>query len=77
MSRIKTHVRVGDTAEVISGNFKGKTGTVLKVNIEKKQVVLEGVRVLKKAVKRSEQDPQGGIQELDGPIALSNVKKVG
>ena len=76
MSRIKTHVQKGDEVEVISGNHKGKTGTVLEVNAAKEQVIVEGVRVMKKAVRRSEQNPDGGILDQDGPIHISNVKKV-
>lgn len=75
--RIKTHVKPGDEVEVISGNFKGKTGKVLEVWPAKDQVVLEGVRTIRKAVRRSERHPDGGIIEQDGPIHISNVKKVG
>ncbi len=77
MSRSKTHVKPGDEVEIIAGNHKGKTGTVLEVDPGKEQVVVEGVKVMKKAVRRSEQHPDGGIIEKDGPIHLSNVKKVG
>lgn len=76
MSRKKTHVQKGDEVEVISGNHKGKTGTVLEVNAEKEQVIVEGVRVMKKAVRRSEQNPDGGLLDKDGPVHISNVKKV-
>ncbi|MEO1843575.1 MAG: 50S ribosomal protein L24 [Akkermansiaceae bacterium] len=77
MSRIKTHVKPGDEVEVIAGNHKGKRGTVLEIHPEKDQVIVEGVRVMKKAVRRSEQNPDGGILDKDGPIHISNVKKVG
>lgn len=77
MSRIKTHIKPGDEVEVIAGNHKGKTGTVLEVHPQKDQVIVEGVRVMKKAVRRSEQHPDGGIIDKDGPVHISNVKKVG
>lgn len=77
MSRIKTHVNKGDEIQVIAGNHKGKTGKILAVNPVKGQVVVEGVRPMKKAVKRSEKYPDGGIVTIDGPIAISNVKKLG
>jgi large subunit ribosomal protein L24 len=77
MSRIKTHVKKGDEVEVITGNHKGKRGTVLLVKADKGQVVVEGVRPVKKATKASEADPSGGIKTIDGPIHISNVKKVG
>jgi large subunit ribosomal protein L24 len=74
--RIKTHVNKGDTVKVIAGNHKGKEGTVLEVNAVKGQVIVEGANVIKKAVRKSEQHPDGGILEQDGPIAISNVKKI-
>ena len=58
-------------------NHKGKRGTVLAVNASKGTVIVEGARTLKKAVRPTEQNPEGGIQEINGPIHISNVKKVG
>lgn len=72
----KSHVSKGDEVEVIAGNHKGKRGTVLEVNAAKGQVVVEGARIVKKAIRKSEQHPDGGILEQDGPIAISNVKKI-
>jgi large subunit ribosomal protein L24 len=77
MSRIKTHVKKGDEVEIITGNHKGKRGTVLLVNAEKGRVVVEGARPIKKASKPTEANPSGGITTIDGPIHISNVKKVG
>jgi large subunit ribosomal protein L24 len=77
MSRIKTHVKKGDEVEVITGNHKGKRGTVMLVNAEKGRVVVEGARPIKKAAKPTEANPSGGITTIDGPIHISNVKKVG
>ncbi|MGD1978089.1 MAG: 50S ribosomal protein L24 [Akkermansiaceae bacterium] len=74
--KIKTHVKVGDEVQVIAGNHKGETGTVIAVNAAKEQVTVEGVRPIKKAIRRSEANPDGGIEEVDGPIHISNVKKV-
>ncbi|MEO1824414.1 MAG: 50S ribosomal protein L24 [Roseibacillus sp.] len=76
MSRKKTHVNPGDQVQVIAGNHKGKQGKVLEVHAEKEQVVVEGVRVMKKSVRRSEENPDGGIVDKDGPIHISNVKKI-
>jgi len=73
----KTHVKKGDQVKVIAGNHKGKTGTVTLVNAAKNTVVVEGVRPVQKAVKRSEKDPDGGIKTVDGAIHISNVKKLG
>ena len=75
MSKIKTHVSVGDKVEVIAGNHKGKQGKVLSINAKKKQVIVEDARKIKKAMPKTEANPEGGIEEKDGPIHLSNVKK--
>jgi len=74
--RIKTHVKIGDQVKVIAGNHKGKEGRVLEVNGVKGRVIVEGVNVIKKAIRKSEENPDGGIVEQDGPIAISNVKKI-
>lgn len=72
---MKTHVKKGDNVEVIAGKNKGKRGVVLSVNAKKQTVTVEGARILKKATKPSESDPEGGIKDIDGPIHISNVKK--
>jgi large subunit ribosomal protein L24 len=74
---MKTHVKKGDQVKVIAGNHKGKEGTVLVVNAAKGQVIVEGARKIKKAARKSETNPDGGIIEEDGPIHISNVKKLG
>lgn len=74
--KIKTHVKKGDEVEVIAGNHRGKRGTVLEVRAAKGQVIIEGVRRLKKAVRKSEKHPDGGIIEIDGPIHISNLRKI-
>jgi len=76
MSRKKTHVNKQDVVEVISGNHKGSTGKVLNVNATKQQVIVEGVRLIKKHAKATEANPDGGIVETEGPIHISNVKLV-
>lgn len=77
MSSIKTHVKKGDQVEIISGNHKGKQGTVLSVNAVKGQVVVQGGRTVQKAVRPSEGNPDGGIKTVDAPVHISNVKKLG
>jgi large subunit ribosomal protein L24 len=74
MATTTFHVKRGDVVEVISGNHKGATGKVLQVLAKKQQVLIEGVRMIKKHTKRSQDSPQGAIIEREGPIHLSNVK---
>ena len=70
----KLHVKRGDTVEVITGNHKGATGKVLEIRRAKLQVVIEGVRMIKKHQKKSQDQPNGAIIEREGPIHISNVK---
>ena len=74
--RKKTHVKKGDQVKVISGNHKGGTGRVLRVIGKKDQVIVEGVRMIKKHAPKSQDRPQGGIIEREGPLHISNVKLV-
>lgn len=78
MSRIKTHVKIGDYVQVIAGNNKipPNTGKVLQVLPKKQQVIVEGLRMIKKHSRKSQDRPDGGIIELEGPIHISNVKKI-
>lgn len=76
MSRIKTHVKKGDNVVVTTGESKGSQGTVLEVFPSKSRVIVEGVNMIKKAIKPSQQNQQGGFQEKEAPIHISNVKKV-
>ena len=74
MNRIKLHVRKGDNVEVISGNYKGSSGKVLEVIARKERVLIEGVGMIKKHLKKSQDNPQGKIAEREGPIHISNVR---
>ena len=71
---IKTHVHAGDVVKVISGNHRGSEGKILQVIPAKNQVIIEGVRMIKKHVKRSQEQPNGAIIEREGPLNISNVK---
>ena len=75
-TRKKTHVRKGDQVSVLSGNHRGKTGRVLQVIPEKDQVIIEGVRMIKKHARKSQERPQGGIEEREGPLHISSVKLI-
>ena len=76
MNRIKHHVKKGDQVEVISGNFRGSTGKILQVLARKERVLIEGVRLIKKHLRKSQDNPSGKIAEREGPIHISNVKVV-
>ncbi len=72
-------IRKGDTVEVIAGKDKGKQGKVLEVLTEKGRIRVEKVAVVKRHLKkgRTMSNPEGGIVEKTGTLALSNVMVVG
>jgi large subunit ribosomal protein L24 len=74
MNRVKFHVKKGDNVEVISGNFKGSSGKILELVRSKQRVLIEGVRIIKKHTRKSQDNPQGKITEREGPIHISNVR---
>lgn len=76
MNRPKFHVKKGDEVQVISGNHRGATGKILQVIPSKQQVLIEGVRLIKKHLRKSQDNPQGSIAEREGPIHISNVKLI-
>lgn len=66
-------IRKNDIVMVISGNDRGKTGKVLKVFPQKNRVIVEGINLRKKHTKPNQKNPQGGIQEKEAAIHVSNV----
>ncbi|CAN5390686.1 hypothetical protein BH23VER1_BH23VER1_29640 [soil metagenome] len=74
--RIKTHVKKGDRVLVISGNHRGSEGEILQVIPRKGHVIIEGVRMIKKHARATQDTPEGGIIEREGPIHISNVKLI-
>ena len=76
MSRPHFHVHRGDIVQVISGNHKGASGKVLQIIAGKNQVIVEGVRMIKKHQRKTQDQPNGAIIEREGPLHISNVKLV-
>ena len=76
MSTVKLHVRKGDTVQIIAGNDKGKSGKVLEVNKAKYRAIVEGANMITKHVKPSATNPEGGIQQTEASIHLSNLMVV-
>ncbi len=69
-------IKKGDYVVVISGGDKGKKGNVLKVFPKENRVVVEGVRIVKRHVRPSQADPEGGIKQFEAPIHVSNVAHI-
>ena len=71
----KFHVKKGDQVTVIAGKEKGKSGKIIAMLSEKQRVVVEGLQMIKKHVKKSQTNPNGAILDREGSIHISNVKK--
>ncbi len=69
----KLHLRKGDTVMVIAGDEKGKTGKITSISKEKQKAVVEGLNMIKKSVKPSAENPQGGFSQQEAPIHISNL----
>lgn len=69
----KLNIKKGDNVKVLSGDDRGKTGRVLKVEVSKGRAVVEGVNICTKATKPTAQHPQGGLIKKEAPIHISNL----
>ena len=69
-------IKKGDTVQVTTGNDAGKAGRIIKVYLDKDRVVVEGVNIVKKHARPTQDNPQGGIIEKESSIHISNIMLV-
>ena len=69
------HVKKNDEVVVVSGPDKGKRGKIIAVNGKTERASVEGVHMIKKHMRTSQQHPQGTILEREGTLHISNVMK--
>ena len=69
MNRIKK----GDTVKIISGNYKGQSGRIIKMLYSKNRAIVEGINKAKKHIRPSQENPQGGIVEKELSLHTSNL----
>ena len=74
MSKPNFHIKKGDQVEVTSGAHKGATGKVMQIIAPKSQALVEGVRMITKATRKSQTNPNAGLIKREGPIHVSNLK---
>lgn len=74
------HVKKGDLVQIIAGKDKGAKGHVIATLPREDRVVVEGINMIKKHTKETHQGPRGaktgGVQTMEAPIHVSNVKKL-
>jgi large subunit ribosomal protein L24 len=66
-------LKVNDTVQVLAGKDKGKQGKVKSINFKTNRVLVEGVNLVKKAIKPNQTNQQGGIVDMEKAIHISNV----
>ena len=71
----KFHVKKGDEVVVLAGKEKGKRGKVIAVNPKKNRAIVEGLQMIKRHTRKSQEHPQGAIVEREGSLHISNVMK--
>jgi large subunit ribosomal protein L24 len=72
---MKLHVKKGDQVVVLAGAEKGKRGKIISVSPKKGRAIVEGLKMIKRHTRKSQQNPQGAIVEREGTIHLSNLMK--
>lgn len=70
------HIKQGMTVRVIRGNHRGEEGNVLHVFPKKDRVIIEGVNLIKRHTRPSQENPQGGIVEKEAALHVSNLMVV-
>lgn len=70
------HVRTGDSVMVTSGDHKGKTGEIIRVDTKNDRVFIKGVNLRTKHMRPTRINPQGSVITKEGPIHISNVSPV-
>lgn len=66
-------IKKGDKVKVITGAYKGTIGEVTKAFPKEDKVIVEGVNMVKKHLRPTQQNPDGGIVEKEAKIHVSNV----
>jgi large subunit ribosomal protein L24 len=69
----KFHIKRNDQVVVIAGSHKGKAGKVLEILAAKSRARIEGVAMMKRHLKKSQEHPQGTIAEREGSVHISNL----
>jgi len=69
----KFKLKKNDEVRIIAGREKGKQGKILTIDHKKKRVFVEGLNLVKKAMKKTQQNQKGGIAEIESPLHISNV----
>lgn len=70
------HIKKGMTVRVITGNHKGSEGKVLHIFPDSQKVIVEGINLVKRATRPTQENPTGGFVEKEAAIHISNMLPV-
>jgi large subunit ribosomal protein L24 len=73
---MKTKLKKDDQVKVISGKDKGKTGRILRIDTKNGRVIVQGINMVKKAVRPKKQGEKGGIIDVEASLHISNIMLV-
>lgn len=68
-----TKLRKDDNVRIISGKEKGKSGKIVRIDLAKGRAIVQGLNMVKKAMRKKSQNDRGGIVEIEAPIRLCNM----
>ncbi len=73
MADVKFKLRKDDLVQVIAGKDRGKQGKIIRIDRDKSRAIVAGVNMVKKAMRKKNQNDRGGIVEIEAPLQLSNL----
>ena len=71
-----TKLKINDPVRVICGKDRGKEGKILNIDMRRKKVVVSGVNLVRKTIRKKKQDDKGGIVDIEHPLHISNLQIV-
>jgi len=72
---MKLHLKKGDEVVVLAGSERGKRGKVISVSSKSSRAIVEGIKMIKRHTRKSQENPQGAIVEREGTVHISNLMK--
>jgi large subunit ribosomal protein L24 len=73
VTTITTKLRKDDQVRIISGRERGKQGKIVRIDLAKGRAIIQGLNMVKKAMKKKSQNDRGGIVEIEAPVRLCNM----
>ena len=71
---VKYKIKKNDQVQIMAGKDRGKSGRVLRVDRDRGRVVIEGLNMVKKAIRPRGQNQKGGITSVEAALAISNIQ---